>query len=138
MPCPQDHPQGVCVAKAVRRPHKEPFRWFRNSAQAAVFREHFMQKFGVKDVPRTSPRVTILRRGIERHFQEDDAYDVIQRELKSPVEVRYVQFDHDKNPSGTGAVAQRVGNYTQQLQILAETDVLIAAHGAALSSSIAL
>ncbi|KAJ9440114.1 glycosyltransferase [Diplonema papillatum] len=58
--------------------------------------------------------------------------------IKTTSEVLYVQFDGDPNPKNVGSQATRVTNYVEQLRILASTDVLIAAHGAALSSMVVL
>eukprot|EP01062_Namystynia_karyoxenos_P054393 TRINITY_DN44767_c0_g1_i1.p1 TRINITY_DN44767_c0_g1~~TRINITY_DN44767_c0_g1_i1.p1 ORF type:complete len:604 (+),score=176.59 TRINITY_DN44767_c0_g1_i1:127-1812(+) len=136
----EDYPRGVCVGTLVRRPHFEPFRWFRTQRQAASFRARMLRYWGVPDppAPRSKPSVLLLRRGIERHFGEDALHAQLQSALGSAADLRYVQFDGDANPRGTGDGAERVRNYTAQLRLLAGTDVLLAAHGAALSSLVAL
>ena len=134
----EDFQQGVCLGKYFRRPHNEPFRWMRTNLQADTFRRDFLEHFGVAEQSRKVPRVTVVRRGIERHFNEDEAYAKVRSGCGTRCDVKYVQFDGDANPQGVGVDAERVTGYKEQLQVLASTDVLIAAHGAALSSLVAL
>ena len=133
-----DYPKGVCVGKVLRRPHKEAFRWLRTSAQASNFRRDFLNHFEVQIPPRDQPVVTLIRRGIERHFDEDEVYRHLVEKFKDYCKIVYVQFDNDKNPTGQGEDAVRTTDYSDQLKVLSSTDILIAGHGAALSSIVSL
>eukprot|EP01060_Flectonema_neradi_P036296 TRINITY_DN6938_c0_g1_i2.p1 TRINITY_DN6938_c0_g1~~TRINITY_DN6938_c0_g1_i2.p1 ORF type:complete len:490 (+),score=65.00 TRINITY_DN6938_c0_g1_i2:63-1532(+) len=133
-----DYPKGVCAGKFLRRPHKEAFRWFRTSGQASNFRRDFLNHFEVVIPPRDKPTITLIRRGIERHFDEDTVYSKLLSMFGDVCNINYVQFDGDGNPAGQGSKAFRTTDYNEQLRILSSTDILIAGHGAALSSIVAL
>ena len=133
----EDFPKGVCVKTLYRRPHLEPFRWMRTRAQAHIFRKDFLKHFNVSIPQRDFVQITIVRRGVERHFSEDAVHKAIKGACGRCV-VTYVQFDGDANPAGVGEDATRMKDYRRQLVVLASTDVLVAAHGAALSSIVAL
>eukprot|EP01064_Diplonema_japonicum_P025160 TRINITY_DN3618_c0_g1_i1.p1 TRINITY_DN3618_c0_g1~~TRINITY_DN3618_c0_g1_i1.p1 ORF type:complete len:491 (+),score=85.14 TRINITY_DN3618_c0_g1_i1:57-1529(+) len=134
----EDHPKGVCVRKLQRRPHHEPFRWLRTARQADMFRTDFLKHFKIPPTVRFKVGITVLRRGIERHFDEDVVNGYVQAWDPERFSVRYVQFDNDNNPRNTGVEVERVLKYKDQLAVLASTDILLAGHGAAFSSIVVL
>ncbi len=79
-------------------------------------------------------RVLILRRDEDRHFGEENVRRLFARSLSQrQVEVELVTFDNIRGSRGKAPPS-----FPQQLEILSSADVFIAAHGAGLSSMIAM
>lgn len=122
----------LCLKKVIKR-GKEIFRWFARPAHCVVFQTRLAQYFNLTETPRApseAVRITILRRDEDRHFDEIGTYDYLKKVLDPQLAtVQLVTFDRVRS----GPKLQPP-THAEQLRILRETDVLIAAHGAGLSS----
>jgi len=119
----------VCFEKLILRP---PWRWFRMPQHAVKFRRDFLAYFGVAEDdthhlfrPDRRLNLTVVRRLKNRNFREEALAKYLGKYLSDTVDVRVV-------------VLESMPSYTAQIHLLATTDILVAAHGAALANSVAL
>lgn len=121
-----------CFDRLVKR--YENWRWFRNQKHALEFRRLLLKFYGV-DASRVSSTtsITILRRDEDRHFDEEKVAQMLRHYLRDQANVSLVTFD---NVRGKGSAPPP--SHAKQLQILHDTDILIAAHGAGLAGIIAM
>ena len=121
-------PARVCAASLLTR---GGWRWFADGASADAFRGALRAAHGIPAVaapapaPERRPLVTVLRRERGRRFGEADVTRYLAERL-GVADVRLASFDGGTMP------------YAAQLQALAATDVLLAAHGAALASMVVM
>eukprot|EP00754_Rhynchopus_humris_P006650 Rhum_TRINITY_DN13177_c2_g1::Rhum_TRINITY_DN13177_c2_g1_i1::g.57626::m.57626 len=120
-------PARMCAASLLTR---GGWRWFADAASADAFRGALRAAHGIPAVaaaaaPQGRPLVTVLRRERGRRFGEADVARYLAERL-GIADVRLVSFDGSALP------------YAAQLQALAATDVLVAAHGAALASIVVM
>lgn len=108
----------------------ERWRWFRTSEQANIFRESLLAYY---DVPRfrshLKKSIVILRRDEDRHFDELHVAGKIGEWVQPlPFEVHVHTFDNIRGSKGANPPTHQ-----QQLAIIHNTSILIAAHGAGLA-----
>lgn len=129
-----DNKEHVTIVK-----RHEKWRWFRNSVHANLFRGALLFHYNVMDVNeptslRRAPlNVAILRRDEDRHFDEINVFKHLQNFLSPLAAVSIVTFDNIRGPKGRPPPPHKV-----QLEILHNTSILIAAHGAGLAAVAAM
>jgi hypothetical protein len=138
----ESHPNTRCYERLVKR--KERWRWVRTRRQGDLYRALLQHHLKVGWKKPENPNavhpltITVLRRDEDRHFEEAIVAKRLTEQFKPQIQlglvnVELVAFDKFKSKGGPPPPT-----YPQQLQILFETDVLIAAHGAGLASIIAM
>ena len=129
----------LCAEKVVTR--EEKWRWFPGHAAAWAFRyilqSHFKLSIPVKEYGKAPLSVAILKRLEDRRFDEDQAHSFLQSKFGGVAAFRTVVFDN-KSLKGRLLLNVTALTYVEQMQLLATTDVFIAAHGAALTSIVCM
>jgi hypothetical protein len=139
----------VCFEHLVER--EERWRWFPSPRLADSFREKMWRYLGldyeaVQLRRRTVPfdkqpkvKIVVLRRDEDRHFEERKAVAFLQSKFGKVASVRFEQYDSPPDPrKATPESNVTVASHVDQLRQLFDTDILIAAHGAGLSSIVAM
>lgn len=136
---PRQRTSTVCFETIYER--EERWRWFPNFEVAHRFRLLLWRYFSpIKTKQRSrihhlltvpfpkqnKPNVLILRRDEDRHFNEKQTAEFLRAKFGSVANIKMVQYDR-----GAG---HQPPSYYEQVQELAAADILVAAHGAALSS----
>ena len=127
---------------------EEKWRWFPSLTYGHSFRRKLWKHFNLqKDYEalrgellhthfdkQRKLQVTILRRDEDRHFQEANVAKFLEEKFGAVANILYTQWDRPppkhRNPKNDIPVPA----FAEQARALFDTDVLIAAHGAALSS----
>ena len=129
----------VCVEKLVTR--NEKWRWFPGHRVAWAFRrvvhEYFELEIPQKIFGKQSLQVSILKRLEDRNFNEDLTATFLREKFGKVADFRVVIFDN-KSVSGRSLSSEVALTYKEQLQLLASSDIFIAAHGAALTNVVAM
>lgn len=132
----------VCFEHVIER--EEHWRWFPSEAAAASFRALMWRYFKLSDherrntllhvpfVDQPMPKVLVVRRDEDRHFSEREVVEFLQNKFGRVANVSLAQYD--KPPRGKALLP--IPSYPAQAAQLMETDVLIVAHGALLSSTV--
>jgi len=139
----------LCYRHVVER--EEQWRWFGSTTAADGFRQKLWHYLNVnyaseqlerRQVPFAKQRplnVVVLRRDEDRHFNERVCVDYVRRHFGKVANIRYEQFD---SPADVNKITPdnniTVPEHVDQLRLLFETDVLIAAHGAGLSNIVVM
>lgn len=115
----------------------ERWRWFRTSWHAELFRQSLWHHYGVTNTPThrhsIPPRVVILRRDEDRHFDEVRVHAMLKAYLGSIAVVDLHTFDNIRGSKGKPPPPHQ-----KQLAILHNASIVIAAHGAGLSNIAAM
>lgn len=130
---------------------EERWRWFPHPQSASSFREAFWRYLRVNYTKlhasrHTTPfakqkkvQVLVLHRDEDRHFEERRVVQFLSAKFGGVADVRYEQYDTPPNQAKITADNNvTVPHHTDQLLQLYHTDVLIAAHGAALSNVVVM
>ncbi|KAJ9457441.1 hypothetical protein DIPPA_30204 [Diplonema papillatum] len=114
----------LCVETVVER--DERWRWFPGQRTAWAFRQALQLEFGlrvpVKLYGQGKLRVSILKRS-DRTFDENRAAAFLRGKFGGVADFSVTSLSDNKEST-----------YLERLQLLADTDMLIAAHGAALAN----
>ncbi|CUG89077.1 Hypothetical protein, putative [Bodo saltans] len=135
---PSSHDEFECAKTPVRIVKRsERWRWFRTSWHAELFRQSLLHHYQVtKEVGyrhQLPPRVVILRRDEDRHFDEVRVHAMLERHLTGVAIVELHTFDNIRGSKG-----KPPPTHARQLAILNNASILIAAHGAGLSNIAAM
>jgi hypothetical protein len=138
-----------CFRHMIER--EERWRWFPHPKSASSFREAFWKYLNVNYTKRHAERhttpfskqkklqVLVLHRDEDRHFDEKRVVQFLTSKFGGVADVRYEQYDAPPNPAKITAENNiTVPLHVDQLKQLYNTDVLIAAHGAALSNVVVM
>ena len=142
-------PVPLCFEHLAER--EEKWRWFPSPRLADSFREKMWRYLGVdyegvRQSRRTTPfaqqpklKVVVLRRDEDRHFDERRAAAFLHTKFGKVATIRFEQYDSPPDPKKvTPENNITVASHVDQLKQLFDTDVLIAAHGAGLSSIVVM
>eukprot|EP00754_Rhynchopus_humris_P038951 Rhum_TRINITY_DN2158_c0_g1::Rhum_TRINITY_DN2158_c0_g1_i1::g.6092::m.6092 len=129
----------LCVETLITR--DETWRWFPGFRAAWAYRQvlqqHFRLTVPIKQYGRQKLQVSLLKRLEDRRYGEDEAAAFLEGKFGEVATFRTVVFDN-KSSKGRLLSDAKALSYKEQMQLLAETDVFVAAHGAALTSIIAM
>ncbi|CUG91710.1 transmembrane protein, putative [Bodo saltans] len=138
-----------CFRHMIER--EERWRWFPHPRSASSFREAFWKYLNVNYTQRHAERhttafskqkklqVLVLHRDEDRHFDEKRVVQFLTTKFGGVADIRYEQYDAPPNPAKITAENNvTVPLHVDQLKQLYNTDILIAAHGAALSNVVVM
>jgi hypothetical protein len=132
---PDDFDCAKTPVRIVKR--AERWRWFRTSSHAELFRQSLLHHYhiprGVGYRHQLPPRVVILRRDDDRHFDEMRVHAMLEKHLKGIAVIETHTFDNIRGSRG-----KPPPTHARQLAILHNASIVIAAHGAGLSNIAAM
>jgi hypothetical protein len=140
----------LCFNRILER--HETWRWFPSQQRVHGFRlklwkyfnllgTHEALKKELVSVPFAKQRkaqVMVLRRDEDRHFEEAKVAKFLESNFGSVARIVYTQFDKPPPQNLKPSNDIPVPTFAEQVSALFHTDVLLAAHGAALSSMVFL
>eukprot|EP00758_Cryptobia_borreli_P001225 Tbor_TRINITY_DN2048_c0_g1::TRINITY_DN2048_c0_g1_i1::g.12050::m.12050 len=137
----------ICFQRVLER--EEKWRWFPNAEVAHRFRVLFWRYFrplkeyhekrlrNVLQIPfprQNKLKLLILKRDEDRHFDENVVAQYLQAKFGTVADIKLVQYD--RGPKG--GIHGKFPSYYEQMIDLSQADILVAAHGAALSSVVVM
>eukprot|EP00756_Hemistasia_phaeocysticola_P016902 Hpha_TRINITY_DN15503_c5_g6::TRINITY_DN15503_c5_g6_i1::g.104650::m.104650 len=134
-----ENTKDICLARAVTR--DETWRWFPGTRTAHAFRTLLTRHLGI-EVPlrlygKAPLAATVVRRLEDRNFDEEKVGVFIANKFGKVIKPNVVFFDN-KDLHGRMLANVSALSYLEQMQLMAKTDIFIAAHGAAMTNVIAM